>query len=32
MTDFLFVLLTLGLFAASWGLIAVFERLMEEKV
>ena len=32
MGDFVYVLLTLGLFAASWGLIVVCERLMEEKV
>ena len=31
MGDFIFLLLTLALFAASWGLIAVLERLMETK-
>lgn len=31
MGDFIFILLTLALFAASWGLIVVLERLMEEK-
>ena len=31
MGDFIYVALTLGLFAVSWGMIAVLERLMEDK-
>jgi hypothetical protein len=31
MSDFVFVALTALLFAASWGLIVVLERLMEDK-
>lgn len=31
MLDLLYVGLTLAFFAASWGLIAVCERLMEDK-
>ena len=32
MGDVIFVLLTLALFAASWGLIGVLDRLMEDKL
>ncbi len=31
MGDFKYVLLTLGLFAASWGMILMLERVMEDK-
>ena len=31
MADLLYIVLTLVFFAASWGLIGVFDRLMEDK-